>query len=89
MNATFEVLNKSLKESGFSSPAASDMAGYLISCLSRPAVTNVVGLIKDIDDIIKALEALKRQVHAEEIDAAISNQPLEADTWDGDASHSE
>lgn len=60
MNQTFNTLFESLKSSGFSAPCASDMAGYLISCLARPEVPGTIAeLNKDIDDVIKALQQLK------------------------------
>jgi hypothetical protein len=56
MNETYNIIFKSLKDSGFVAPCASDMTGYLISCLSRP---NPASSIRDIDDVIKALETYK------------------------------
>lgn len=62
MNEFNTIIYNSLKSSGFNAPCASDMAGYLLSCLSRPEPTNLAGLKKDIDDVIKALEAYKASI---------------------------
>lgn len=57
MNETFNTIFNSLKASGFAAPCASDMTGYLISCLSRPdAAASLAQLSSDIDAVVKALK---------------------------------
>ena len=58
----YGILVNALKKSGFVAPCASDMAGYLISCLARPGILGIIDYNENIDKTISALQQLKKTI---------------------------